>query len=131
MGLEDFLLDVAAVAIGGALGAVSRWLLARIAQNGYEFPVGTLAVNLLGSLLLGFVMGAASLYGAFTRWQRLLIATGFAGTFTTFSTFMYESFMYILEWSIGEALLYIGTSIALGLLMIYTGYSLSAMVYRR
>ncbi len=131
MGLEDFLLDVAAVAIGGALGAVSRWLLARIVQDGHEFPVGTLAVNLLGSLLLGFVMGAASLYGAFTRWQRLLIATGFAGAFTTFSTFMYESFMYILEWSIGDALLYIGTSIALGLLMIYAGYSLSALVYRR
>lgn len=126
----DSLLDVAAVATGGALGAVARWLIARLVQNGYEFPVGTLAVNLLGSLLLGFVMGAASLYGAFTRWQRLLVATGFAGAFTTFSTFMYESFMYLLEWSIGEALLYIGVSIALGLLMIYTGYSLSVMVYR-
>jgi len=128
--LLDSLLDVAAVATGGALGAVARWLIARLVQNGYEFPVGTLAVNLLGSLLLGFVMGAASLYGAFTRWQRLLVATGFAGAFTTFSTFMYESFMYLLEWSIGEALLYIGVSIALGLLMIYTGYSLSVMVYR-
>ncbi len=38
MGLEDLLLDTAAVAIGGALGAISRWLLARIVQDGHEFP---------------------------------------------------------------------------------------------
>jgi CrcB protein len=122
--------DIALVALGGALGALARWSLASAVQNNYEFPVGTLVVNILGSLLLGFVLGAASLYGVFTREQRLLIATGFAGAFTTFSTFMYESLMLLVEYSVIDALLYIGLSISLGLAAVYLGYTLASMVYK-
>ncbi|BEP17777.1 fluoride efflux transporter CrcB [Pyrofollis japonicus] len=109
---------------------MARWSLASIVQNNHEFPIGTLVVNVLGSLLLGFVLGAASLYGAFTREQRLLLATGFAGAFTTFSTFMYESLMLLVEYSAAYAIAYIGLSISLGLAAVYLGYTLAAMVYK-
>ncbi|WP_317894589.1 fluoride efflux transporter CrcB [Pyrofollis japonicus] len=122
--------DIALIALGGALGALARWSLASIVQNNHEFPIGTLVVNVLGSLLLGFVLGAASLYGAFTREQRLLLATGFAGAFTTFSTFMYESLMLLVEYSAAYAIAYIGLSISLGLAAVYLGYTLAAMVYK-
>jgi CrcB protein len=128
--LSDLLWDAGVVALGGALGAIARWQLGRIIQGSHEFPVGTLFVNLVGSLLLGFVMGAASLYGVFSRTQRLLIATGFAGAFTTFSTFMYESLMLLLEYSAAEAALYIALSIGLGLTAVYLGYSAAAAVFR-
>jgi len=89
--------DAALVFAGGGAGAVARWLVSSWLQRYSElFPLGTLAVNVLGSLLLGFIMGAALAYGVFTRWQRLLLATGFAGGFTTFSTFSLET-LHLME----------------------------------
>ncbi|WP_201783084.1 fluoride efflux transporter CrcB [Pyrodictium occultum] len=119
------------VALGGALGAVARWLFSKAIQAGHEFPVGTLAVNVLGSILLGFVLEASLLYGVFTRDQRLLIATGFAGAFTTFSTFMYESFSLVREHEGLQALAYVALSLGLGLAGIYLGAVLANMVYGR
>jgi len=81
------LVVVAVGALGGA-GAIARLLLdgAISARVTIQFPVGTLAVNLLGSLVLGIVAGAG-IGGDDAR----LVATGLLGSFTTFSTWMYES----------------------------------------
>ncbi len=117
------LTDVLIVATGGAIGAIARWLLSDYVQKhtGPFFPWGTLTVNVLGSLLLGFVATAA-LHGFFSREQRLLLATGFAGAFTTFSTFSYETYMLLAEYSSLYALANIALNLVLGLLAVYAGH---------
>ena len=81
------------VALGGALGAVLRYGLSGWLQalTGLVFPIGTLAVNVLGSLILGGVMELSTGRYLFSLETRLLLTTGFCGGLTTFSTFSYET----------------------------------------
>jgi CrcB protein len=81
-----------AVAIAGALGAPARFLVERAitARTGRHFPWGTLAVNLTGSLALGFVTGLALYHGLSTT-PRAVVGTGFIGAYTTFSAYAYET----------------------------------------
>ena len=81
------------IGLGAVLGAnaryfVSLWLAAKL---GAEFPYGTLAVNISGSLLLGFLVAAGSHYLALSPQLRLMMMVGFLGSFTTFSTFAVDS----------------------------------------
>lgn len=84
-----------AVALGGALGAVSRYGISGWVMRWLGlplFPWGTLTVNVVGALLLGFLMGT----GGSERWAlsptlRALLGAGFLGAFTTFSTFSFET----------------------------------------
>lgn len=79
---------VGAVALGGAAGASLRFVVETwtVARWGHSWPWGTLAVNVLGSLLLGAALGGV-LVNEMPRWASLLIATGFCGALTTFSSF--------------------------------------------
>jgi len=83
------------VGLGGFVGSSLRFVVAgwvqRLAPGG-DFPWGTLAVNVLGCLFLGFLGGAAELAGVLTVPQRLFLMIGLLGGFTTFSTFAYETF---------------------------------------
>ena len=85
------------VGAGGFFGSVSRYILSglvyRILGNTY-FPYGTLAVNVLGCLLIGFFGGLSESRQLFSPEIRLLIFIGFIGGFTTFSTFGYEVFNF-------------------------------------
>ncbi|NOZ88886.1 MAG: fluoride efflux transporter CrcB [Crenarchaeota archaeon] len=128
--MEAQLRDALLVAAGGGAGAVARWLLSGVVQGRAPpyLPLGTVAVNVLGSLLLGFVMGAARVAGLFTREQRLLLATGFAGGFTTFSTFSYEFFTLALEAPL-YGLLYLAANIIGGLAAVYAGYVAAGVLY--
>ncbi len=125
--------SAAVVFVGGGLGAVTRWILAGLVQertSNVTFPWGTFVVNLVGSLILGFAMGATILHGVLTRTERLLVATGYAGGLTTFSTLSYETFMLIKEGLLEQALMNIILSLLGGLLMIYVGYTVAGLVYR-
>ncbi len=126
------LLEILLVFAGGGLGALARWWLSSVIQKYTTpfFPWGTLAVNLLGSLLLGFIMGASRLYGVFTREQRLLLATGFAGGFTTFSTFSYETFMLLTESPL-YGLANIALNVLGGLAAVYLGIVAARAIYTR
>ena len=110
------------VAGGGALGALARFWVAGWVQQwtGPSFPWGTVAVNLAGSFLLGFVV-QASLVGGWTGELRLLVAVGFLGAFTTFSTFAYEALELLRGGQGMEALLYVGLNLGLGLLLVMLG----------
>ena len=83
----------AVVAIGGALGAVSRYgvavLVARLWTG--EFPLATFLINVSGSFILGFFATFAAEKSTLDPLWRLLVATGFVGAYTTFSTFEYET----------------------------------------
>ena len=86
---DIFMLTVLMVALGGAIGASSRYLLSLliVAWFGSGLPVATLAVNALGSLLLGCLVEYGALSGALSTHWRGFLAVGVLGGFTTFSTF--------------------------------------------
>ncbi len=105
------------VALGGALGSVSRFLLGPALQRALDatFPVGTLFINVAGSLILGFVLGLAA-EGVDVRPEaRAFIAIGFCGGFTTFSTFSYEAVRLLEDGEGSRAALYIMASVVLSI----------------
>ena len=110
------------IAVGGGAGAVARygiggWVQARA---GFAFPWGTLVVNLLGSLLLGFAL--RYLEGVRVGPDmRALVSVGILGAFTTFSTFSYETVALLEEGAFSRALAYAIGSLVLGLLAVYAG----------
>ena len=87
------------VGLGGFVGAVLRYWISGWIQSGFIiFPVGTLAVNFLGSLVLSLIMYASQYRGFLGEEARILLAVGVLGSFTTMSTFSFES-MKLLEQS--------------------------------
>ena len=80
------------IVVGGAAGAACRYVVDFVVsqRSGGVFPWGTWTVNIVGSLLLGLLAGAAVDQGAPRLWQ-VAATTGFCGSFTTFSTFAYET----------------------------------------
>ena len=80
------------VGFGGFVGAILRYWLSGLIQSGFIiFPAGTLGVNFLGSFLLALIMYASEYRGVFNEETRICLTIGVLGTFTTMSTFSYES----------------------------------------
>ena len=83
------------VMVGGAFGSAARYLITHLSSDlskHHGFPFGTLVVNVVGSLAVGYILTWSADH-THDRW-RLLAATGFCGGFTTFSTFSYETMAY-------------------------------------
>jgi CrcB protein len=82
------------VALGGLVGCLARYWLSGVVQRlgDHGFPSGTLAVNIVGSLMIGIVMTLSLERGIVDEPLRILLTTGFCGGFTTMSTFSYETF---------------------------------------
>jgi CrcB protein len=122
------------VAIGSALGGVARFLLSTAIQQkaGTVFPVGTLVVNISGSLLLGFLMSYALSTTAISPEVRGLLTAGFCGGFTTFSTFTYETMLLVEEGELGRAAVYVLVSVIVSLIGVYLGITAArGLVARR
>ncbi|MGH7477091.1 MAG: fluoride efflux transporter CrcB [Longimicrobiales bacterium] len=119
------------IAAGGVLGTLARYGLSGriLMMTGQSFPWGTFWVNVIGSLLLGFGLRVAELTGAGAE-IRGLLAIGFCGAFTTFSTLTYETIMLLQSGSWTRAGLYAFGSLALGLLAIVVGFSLATLTLR-
>ena len=110
------------IAAGGAFGAVSRYGVSTWVQSamGGAFPWGTMTVNLVGSLLLGF--GLVWMHASVTSEEvRQLVTVGFLGSFTTFSTFSHETVALWRDGDIWRAGGYTAASVALGLLAVIAG----------
>ena len=114
---------ILAIAVGGALGALSRYWVVGIISSIFErsFPFGTLVVNILGSLLIGvmYVLIIEKLDVA-AEWHAILMV-GFVGAFTTFSTFSLEALMLLQEGRAVAALTYIFSSVVICLLAVASG----------
>jgi CrcB protein len=122
-------MTVLAVAFGGALGAVARYWVTGWIQDasGGFFPWGTFGVNVAGSLLLGFAL--VWLQGTVASTEaRALLTIGFLGSFTTFSTFSYETVAMLRDGEWWRAGGYAMGSLALGLAAIVAGAALASSV---
>lgn len=110
------------VTVGGAAGALARYLVSGWVQGASAgvFPVGTLAVNLSGSFLLGFLMRSMEALPVDAN-LRAMLTIGFLGAFTTFSTYSYETVALVRDGDWSRAVLYAGGSLLLGLIAVAVG----------
>lgn len=101
--------DLLIIGVGGFAGACCRYLVAQwaAAQVGITFPWGTLLINVSGSFLLAVLLGWGEQHGGLDPRIRLLIAVGFFGAYTTFSTFATESAGMITRGDWGPVIAYV------------------------
>ncbi len=111
------------VGMGGFLGSVLRFLLARYMQVNLsgEFPWGTLVVNVLGSMVIGLVFGLVERGDLVSSQWRIFLAVGICGGFTTFSTFANDALMLLQERDLLRFALYAGLSFFLGISAVLLG----------
>ena len=110
------------VFIGGGFGSVLRFLLGKWLNNTENgIPFGTFIANILGSLLIGIILGYAAKSDTLNQNQTLLLATGFCGGFTTFSTFAYENHIFLKSGDFTSFALYTITSFVVGFLAVFAG----------
>ena len=119
-----------AIGAGGALGAVARaalglWLNPK---DSTALPWGTFAANLIGSLILGVLLGLLLSERMTSPTAKALLATGFCGAFTTFSTFSIETFNLIEEGATGLALANIAASVIVCLFAVWLGVLAGRMI---
>lgn len=124
------LLKVLTTGMSGALGAGARHAISTHARHRYgdRFPWGTLAINLTGALLIGFL---SALMGRFVEFQsswHAPLVLGFLGGYTTFSTLMLESARLRRKGDYQRMMIYLGVSIILGPLVAFTGLALGRWV---
>ncbi len=121
------LTGVLLVGAGGALGSMARYATAFFVDRKLNavFPYGTLAVNILGSFVLGMLLGllARKTGSDATAWK-LFLGTGFCGGFTTFSAFAVENSSLITQKLPATSLLYIALSVTVGLAAAWAGLTL-------
>ena len=114
---------IGAVALGGALGSVGRFVVASAVGHavGTAFPWGTLAVNVIGGFVIGALAEIFALRWSVTPELRALLVTGVLGGFTTFSAFSLEIVAMIERGAWAPATAYIVASVALSLLACFAG----------
>lgn len=121
------------VAAGSAAGGVARYLLAGWVQGGTsgDFPWGTLAVNVVGSLVLGAIMQYSLEVASISPQMRVALTIGFCGGFTTFSTYSYEGWMLVSGGDLMRGLWYLVASVVLSLAAVAAGMALTHAVLSR
>jgi fluoride exporter len=114
------------VGVGSMIGGVLRYELNRLVNGQFEqpwFPYGTLSINALGCLVIGFLAGASENWLILTTEMRLLLFTGLLGGFTTFSAFGLETFALAREAHYGAAAANVVLQLAVGLVAVWLGHA--------
>lgn len=110
------------VALGGAVGSVVRYLVGKMVES--SFPWATLLVNIVGSVIIGVLVGLVS-RAVLSADMKLMLMTGFCGGLTTFSTFANESLGMMKAGNVALAAVYVAVSVALGILGVWMGMKLA------
>ncbi|OZV67968.1 fluoride efflux transporter CrcB [Winogradskyella aurantia] len=110
------------VFIGGGIGSVLRFIIGKWLNSTSDgIPYGTFAANILGSLLIGIILGMAAKQDSLSPSQTLFLATGFCGGFTTFSTFAYENHVFLKSGDFTSFAIYTISSFIIGFLAVFFG----------
>ena len=118
--------QVLLVFVGGGIGSALRYMVGKFLKTcASGFPWSTFSVNVLGSLLIGILMGATLKNSSFSENQTLLLITGLCGGFTTFSAFGYENQVFLKEGDFTSFFIYTFGSIGLGLAAVFLGLFIS------
>jgi CrcB protein len=114
------------VFIGGGFGSVLRYMIGKFLNNSESgFPLATFTANVIGSLLIGIILGLAAKNEALNQNQTLLLATGFCGGFTTFSTFAYENHVLLKNGDLATFAFYTIASFVVAFLAVFAGMYLT------
>ena len=117
------------VFVGGGFGSVARYFLGKWLNNlETAIPYGTMLSNVLGSLLIGVILGYLGKTGNMSQSQSLLLATGFCGGFTTFSAFAYENHLFLKSGDYFSFLPYTLLSLVLGFSAVFFGLYFSKLL---
>lgn len=121
------MLNVLLVALGGAVGASMRYIVSVFINRTFESAVlsGTLTVNLVGSLVIGIVMGLLSAQANFSEKTYFLLVVGILGGFTTFSSYSFENLELLQQGMYRNFILYLLISNIGGILLAFLGYKLA------
>lgn len=125
--------NILLIGIGGFIGSVMRYLASGYVQQAsksIDFPYGTLAVNLIGCFIIGFLSQLAESRGVFTNQSRLFTFTGFLGGFTTFSSFGNETINLARDSQMMNALANVGANVVIGLFAVWLGRTVSYLIWR-
>ncbi|SDF72971.1 fluoride efflux transporter CrcB [Sporomusa acidovorans] len=117
------MLEIILVAVGGGIGATTRYLTSNwaAARFGTEFPLGTLLVNVVGCFIIGLFMTLTTERLSVSPYWRLLIAVGFLGGLTTFSSFSYETLRLLQDADVMRAFYNVGLNVLVGFLATWLG----------
>lgn len=120
------------VGIGGFIGSAMRYLLGGYVQQSSKsiFPYGTLAVNVIGCFVIGFLSQLAENRGAFSSEARAFVFIGILGGFTTFSSFGNETLNLASDGEMLNAFANIGLNVVLGLFAVWLGRTVSYLIWR-
>ncbi len=130
LGLSLF--TIVAIAVGGALGTVARYVLEAFFPTGAnQFPWTTLLINLSGSLAIGFLIPLTDTWWYRPRLLRPFLVVGFLGGWTTYSTLAVETTLLIKHGSLGQCLVYLAATVVGGLGLVVVGHALGRRVTER
>lgn len=114
--------------IGGGLGSVLRYGLSKYLNTSFIFPLGTLAVNILGSFILGVILGVVLKSNLQTSSSVLFLTVGFCGGFTTFSAFAFENLNFLKNGDYLSFVSYTAASLVLGIMAVFFGFWISKLI---
>ncbi|MBI2332788.1 MAG: fluoride efflux transporter CrcB [Chloroflexi bacterium] len=121
------------VGAGGFIGSILRYLVSGWVQQSaktLDFPYGTLAVNVIGCFVIGFLAQLAETRGFFTSESRLFVFVGILGGFTTFSSFGNETLNLARDSQMINALANIGANLLIGLFAVWLGRTVSYLIWK-
>jgi len=118
------------VGFGGFIGSIARFLVSKLNLHLHflSIPMGTLTVNVLGSLIIGFLAGVSAKSEIISPAMRLFLMVGICGGFTTFSSFTNENLTLMQNGQFFSVFLYTGFSLLFGFLAVYLGYITSNLL---
>lgn len=117
---------------GSCVGGIGRYLLQQFVQDRFpsSIPLGTLTVNIIGCFIIGIIYALSNKGNILTPQMRLLLATGFCGGFTTFSSFAYENVSMALDAEFYYPIIYILLSVVFGFGSVYAGILLTKLILK-
>ena len=116
---------------GSCIGGIARYLFQQYIQNRFpsSIPLGTLSVNILGSFIIGVVYALADKAKLLSPEIRILLATGFCGGFTTFSSFTYENIKLLEDGELFYTAFYVLLSVSFGFLAVWLGILFIKLIF--